>query len=161
METVEMTSSFGKEEIVAGNSNSLGDALNTVTLNIPSHAVGTVIGTGGAHIMMLRQMPNIHRVNITDKAANIKIITISGSVDAVRRVVDKVQLALRKADKHLSDNSRQVHSWEPTRTGRILASREVHKTGELKPQKGSKKYDKEQARIKQVSQRLERDSIFA
>lgn len=128
----------------------------TVELPVPSEAIGRILGTQHVHIIMLRQIPNIAKVQLLRKTPKNHVLLIIGRIEAVTQVVNTAQNVICRAQTALSNKSRAVHSWHPTSTGQILTPREVHKTGDKAPAKGSKKYELEQKRIREAAKRFDR-----
>ena len=142
--------------VMADNRDKVPSNLTTVELPVPSEAIGRILGTQHVHIKMMRQIPNITKVQLVKKSPKLIFLLIEGDIDAVTDVVNTAQKAINRGQTAFSNQSRAVHSWRPTSTGQILTPREVHKTGERAPPKGSKKYEREQMRIKEAAKRFER-----
>lgn len=143
-------------EVTSDKDDKVASNQTTVELPVPSEAIGRIVGTQQVHITMLRQIPNIIKVELVRKTPNAHVLLIVGRIDAVTQVVNTAQNVICRAQTALSNQSRAVHSWHPTSSGQVLTSREVHKTGDRAPPKDSKKYEREQMRIKEAAKRFER-----
>jgi hypothetical protein len=56
---------------------------------------------------------------------------------------------MKNANRVFLNKTRKQHSWVENKNGEILTPREVHKTGDSAPKKGSKEWEKEKNRMKE------------
>ena len=103
----------------------------TVKMEIPSESIGRIIGTHGVFLKFLNQIPQIDQVKLVEKANNVKVLVITGQIDAVEEVVNLAQ--------------RSINGNRKTTPG------DVHSTTQLKTGKTSKSNERERKQIKEAS----------
>src|SRR5690349_1654885 len=86
------------------------------TLEVPSHAMGMIIGKQGAYIKMLKALKGITSVSLAQQAGNLncQILHMRGEEQAVEGAMREAAGRIRIADEMLSKRTRQKHSWSET-----------------------------------------------
>lgn len=120
-------------------------------ISIPSEAADRIIGLQGRNIKAMQNIPGITNVKLTPDGLNFNNLTIEGdsqtAIDQVSRMVNKI---LGNSKRILNNKSRKEHSWTITDSGEVRTPEMVHS---LKPpRKGSKKYWRQQDKIKEIIQ---------
>lgn len=104
------------------------------SMEIPVHALGLVIGKGGASIRYMRETRGIVRCTLSENTARMNgpaLLTVEADSEqalasALRFAKDKV----KSADKMLERDSRQLHSNVPKKgrlNSKLWTTQEVHK----------------------------------
>ncbi|KAJ3268351.1 hypothetical protein HDV01_003090 [Terramyces sp. JEL0728] len=114
---------------------------------IPVEAIGLVVGEQGRNIKGLRKIEGITLVETRNVGLNHFSCEITGSMDAINMVAMQIEKQIVIARTRLNNQSRQLHSYMPTRGGRILTPDQVHPDAK-KAKKYSKKWEYQQSRIR-------------
>ncbi|KAJ3256846.1 hypothetical protein HK103_005090 [Boothiomyces macroporosus] len=138
--------------LVAGKRNLQveGDSL-VYSILVPSEAMNLVRNKS----QQFKTMPGIVSINAKSVGLNRVVCYICGSRDAVNEVAMKIEKCLVLSRKRLSNDSRKIHSYIPTRGGRVLTPDQVH-PGVKKAKKYSKKWEYQQDRIRTVQNAMKR-----
>jgi hypothetical protein len=119
---------------------------------IPCHAIGVIIGRLGHNIEAYRNTPGITKAQLVDHVLkpSEKILIVQGENKSVQLIVTRVKELLDAINGKLHSRSRQLHSWNASKNDQIFTPREIHKTGRKAPTKGSKQWEKERDRMKEI-----------
>lgn len=116
----------------------------TCELVIPNEAVGRIIGTQQVHLKMLRQLPNISKIQIKDIFVDMKVLIVSGDEDAVAEVINAAQKSINTVEMNSHNKTRATHKYKQTPGGLILTPRDLHQNGQSSTTKGSNYHGKKQ-----------------
>lgn len=112
---------------------------------IPNEAVGRFLGTQQVHLKMLRQLPNISKIQIKDIFDGRKLLIVSGDEDAVTEVINTAQKSINTVEMNSHNKTRATHKYKRTPGGLILTPLDVHKNESI-PTKSGNCHGKEQDR---------------
>ncbi|KAI8891839.1 hypothetical protein BC833DRAFT_613184 [Globomyces pollinis-pini] len=133
------------------------DLIMKHSINIPSEAMGRIIGKGRANINHLKSLDGIIQIKITQSGLNHNVCEITAtSEDAISKVLKLIEAKLTVSRTQLDNSARRIHSYLPTPSGRILTPDQVH-VDARKAKKGSKQWERQQERIKGVKESLEHE----